>query len=343
MENKKLQNIFVIGILTICFLSLIVGGFNTTIQGFKAKNEKAKKLKNIFGTGSPKIALIQLNGLISAGEGQNNFFSESNSAQNVLKSLKCAKKDNSVKAIILKINSPGGTVATSQNIYYEVLRLRQTKPVVVVMEDVAASGGYYIASGADRIIAQEGTLTGSIGVIMQTMDAHKLLTDKLGLKSNVIKSGAFKDAGSSSREMSPQERELFQNIVNDSYNQFISAITKGRVQRNDKYSVPKKDLTKENLKKYSDGRIFTGHQAYNYGFVDILGDMETAQQIATKMASEKFSKNMGKNLPVVNYNEMSNFSQMIFGAQEAFFKGDSIKNYLPDSMTMSKKPLYLWE
>ena len=338
MENKK--QYFVIAILVICALSLVVGAFNTASQNIKS--EKTKKLQTMLSGGSPKIALVKLNGVIEASENQTNLFSEDYGAQNILKSLKTARDDNSVKAVILQINSPGGTVATSQNIYYEILRVRKNKPVIVVMEDVAASGGYYIASAADRIIAQEGTLTGSIGVIMQTVDAHKLFSDKLGLKSNVMKSGAFKDAGSSTREMTAQERALFQNIVNEAYNQFLTAIENGRVGRNDNYSIPRQNLDKTTLKKYADGRIFTGNQAYNYGFIDMLGDIELAQNVAQKMADEKFDKNFMK-LPVVNYNSQSGFSQLLFGASESIFKINPLKSYMPQSVNMSGKLLYLWE
>lgn len=334
------KNYFVGAIILICFLSLIVGSFNTAIQNIKS--EKTQKLQNVLSGSAPKIALIKLNGIIEASESQTGFLTEDFGATNLLKSLKLAKEDNSVKAIIIKINSPGGTVATSQNIYHEIMRIRKNKPVIVVMEDVAASGGYYIASAADRIIAQEGTLTGSIGVIFQTMDAHKLLTDKLGLKSNVIKSGTFKDAGSASREMTPQERVLFQNIVNDSYGQFLNAIENGRINNSDIYNIPKRNLDKVTLKKYADGRIFTGKQAYEYGFVDMLGDMELAQEITNKMTAQLYGKSYSK-LPVVNYNTPSGFSQMLLGGAEAIFNGDSLKTYLPKSYNMSGKLLYLWE
>ena len=338
MENKK--QIFVWAILIICALSLVVGAFNTTVQNIKS--EKTQKLQTVLAGGSPRIALIKLNGMIEASENQAGLFSEDFGAQNILKSLKAARDDNSVKAVILQINSPGGTVAMSQNIYYEILRVRNLKPVVAVMEDVAASGGYYIASAADRIIAQEGTLTGSIGVIMQTVDAHKLFSDKLGLKSNVMKSGTFKDAGSATREMTQRERELFQNIVNEAYNQFLNAIATGRIARQDNYSVEKQNLSAENLSKYADGRIFTGNQAYNYGFVDMLGDVELAQNVAHKMANEKFGKNFLK-LPVSNYNAPSGFSQFFFGASESLFNYNTLKSYMPQSINMSGKLLYLWE
>lgn len=341
MEHKY-KNFVVILILIISFVSLIVGSLNSTTNNVKVENEKTSKLKEAFSSGSSKIALIKLNGIIDSSESQASFLSEDLSASNLLKSLKLAREDKSVKAVIVEINSPGGTVAASQNIYNEIMRLRKIKPVIAVMDDIAASGGYYIASAADRIIAQEGTLTGSIGVIMQTMDAHKLLSDKLGLKSNVIKSGLYKDSGSATRAMTDDERALFQNIVNDSYSQFLVAIEQGRINRDDKYLVEKAELTLSNLEKYADGRIFTGRQANQLGFIDMIGDIELAKNLASKMASEKFKKDYS-NIPVNIYSAPSNFSQKFFGATESMFKGNSLNQYFPNSMNMSKVPLYLWE
>ena len=341
MEHKY-KHFVVIIILIISFLSLIVGSFRPTVKEVKAENEKISKLKDAFSSNSSKVALLKLDGVIESSASQASFFNEDMSASNLLKSLKMAKEDKSVKAIIIEINSPGGTVPASQNIYDEILRTRKVKPVIVVMDDVAASGGYYIASAADRIIAQAGTLTGSIGVIMQTMDAHKLLSDKLGLKHNVIKSGLYKDAGSATREMTSEERKLFQDIVDDSYKQFVRAIEIGRVNRNDNYQVAKTELTQTTLEKYADGRVFTGNQAYNLGFVDFVGDLTQAHDFACKMASEKFNKKI-EYLPLVNYNAASSFAQKLFGTTESMFKGKSLNQYFPNSMNMSKVPLYLWE
>lgn len=340
--KSEYKSFVVILILIISFISLIVGSLNSNVNNAKVENEKASKLKGAFTSSSAKIALIKLNGIIDSSDSQAGFLSEDLSASNLLKSLKLAREDRSVKAVIVEINSPGGTVAASQNIYNEIMRIRKIKPVVVVMDDVAASGGYYIASAADRIIAQEGTLTGSIGVIMQTMDAHKLLTEKLGVKSNVIKSGLYKDAGSATREMTSDERQLFQDIVNDSYKQFVLAIEQGRVNRDDKYMTKKQELSKMNLEKYADGRVFTGHQAHEFGFIDAVGDIELAKDFASKMASEKFKKDFS-NLPVNVYSAPSSFSQKFFGITENIFKGNTLNQYLPNSMNMSKIPLYLWE
>ncbi|UKI41595.1 MAG: signal peptide peptidase SppA [Candidatus Melainabacteria bacterium] len=217
-----------------------------------------------------------------------------------LKAIKEAQTDNQVKGVVLKINTPGGTVGMSQNIYDAIIRLRKAKPVVVFMEDVAASGGYYIASAADRIVAQSGTLTGSIGVIMSTIDAHQLLQNKLLVEPNVIKSGKYKDIGSQLKKMTDAEKQLLQSIVNDTYNQFIRAIINGRIERNDNYSTPSMQLDMETLTKYADGRIFTGSQAKTFGFIDSNGDLEYATEFAKVMASEKFGVKV-KSLNVQNY------------------------------------------
>lgn len=260
----------------------------------------------------------------------------------MLRSLKLAKEDSEIQGIILKINSPGGTVAMSQNIYNQIMRIRENKPIIAVMDDVAASGGYYIASAADRIIAQDGTLTGSIGVIFSFMDYHNLLTNKLNVDQVVIKSGKFKDIGSSTRAMLPEEKELMQNIVDDSYQQFLNAIRKGRIQRNSCYEVPKEDLTEENLIRYADGRVFTGIQAKQLGFVDETGDIDTAKIMIEKMTQQKFNNKLKAKL--VNYNRKSSFGEYFSGLTEySLNRNIKFSDIIPTSMVLSRRPLYLWE
>ena len=222
------------------------------------------------------------------------------------------------------------------------MKLKTKKPVVVVFDDVAASGGYYIACAADRIIAQEGSLTGSIGVIMSFMDYHNLLANKLAINPVVIKSGKYKDMGSSMRAITNEEKELMQDIINDSYSQFVNAIEQGRVLRADNYSVAKTELTTENLKNYADGRIFTGRQAQKLGFVDALGDVDTATTMIEKMAQEKFNNKLPAKL--VNYNKRNTFSEYFTSFAEYNAKSAiQITDFIPTSMILSRKPLYLWE
>lgn len=292
-------------------------------------------------TSTNKIAVMELEGEIEASYGENFFGGEYN-ASALLKSLINSKKDSDIKGVIIKINSPGGTVAMSQSIYNQIMKIRQEKPVVVVLDDTAASGGYYIASAADRIIAQGGTLTGSVGVIFSFMDFHELLTNKLFVDSVVIKSGKYKDLGSPTRAITKEEKALMQDVVNDSYDQFVEAIINGRVQRNDNYSAEKTVLTESELRKYADGRIFTGRQAKKIGFVDTIGDIDTAKDTIEKMAQEKFNNNYSAKL--VKYSEKSLFSEYFFNFNEYGSKTNlNLKNIIPTSMRLSRKPLYLWE
>ncbi len=328
-------------VIIICILCLVLGFFK--IDKDEPYNEDGKKvtknktiMKNIN-----KIAVIELSGAIASAS-ESNFLSRESNAPNLLKSLIAAKEDPEIKGIIIKINSPGGTVAMSQNIYSQIIKIRKDKPVVVILDDIAASGGYYIASAADRIIAQEGTLTGSIGVIMSYMDYHNLLTNKLSVNPVVIKSGKYKDIGSGMREITEDEKNLMQEMINDSYYQFVDAIQKGRVEREDKYTIEKTELTNENLKKYADGRVFTGRQAKSLGFVDTLGDIDTAKESIEKMAQEKFNNKFTAKL--VNYNKRSSFSEYFSSFAEYNAKSNiQITDLIPTSMILSRRPLYLWE
>ena len=179
--------------------------------------------------------------------------------------------NNSIKAIVIHINSPGGGVAISQEMYDAILRAREEKPVVAAMASVAASGGYYIACGADRIVANPGTLTGSIGVIFQFHTAEELL-NKIGVGTETIKSGELKDVGSYSRSMTKKEELMLKGVVMDTYEQFVEVVALGRGK------------LKEEVYPLADGSIFTGLQAYNLGLVDTLGGLKEALQIAADLA-----------------------------------------------------------
>ena len=177
-----------------------------------------------------------------------------------------------VKAIILDINSPGGTVGSVQELHSAVLRVRKEthKPVIALMGDMAASGGYYVAVACDKIVAHPGTLVGSIGVIFNTMNAVKLL-DKIGVTTDPIKSGAHKDIGSMTRAMTPEERKLLQDLINGAYDQFLKAVMAGR------------GLPEAEVRPLADGRIFTGEQAVAVKLVDQLGDSRDAIMLAGKL------------------------------------------------------------
>lgn len=338
MNNK---NILFIVVMVLCVLSLALGLITPkkyTEENKTVTSSTNTDIKKMLNAKFNRAAVISINGVISS-EKENNVFSDETNSVSALKLLREIEKDDSVKGVLIKINSPGGTVAMSQSLYNQILRIREKKPVVSLMYDVAASGGYYIACASDRIIAHPGTLTGSIGVIMSTMDIHKLLSDKLSISQNVIKSGKYKDMGSSTRSMTPDERQLLQNIINDSYSQFKEAITTARINRKDKYETTKAELSAKTLNNYADGRVFTGRQAQKLGFVDTTGDIYTAEDMLKKMILQN---NPGmKDVEFVNYSKNYNFME-IFGLSDNS-TASSIQEIIPASIKYSKKPLYLWE
>ncbi len=188
--------------------------------------------------------------------------------------IKKYSKDPSIRALVLRIDSPGGAVAPAQEIYEEIRKVVAKKKVVVSMGSVAASGGYYIASPASRIIANPGTLTGSIGVIMEIPNLEGLM-NKLGIRTEVVKSGQHKDLASIFRKKKKEEREILQGVLDNVHEQFISAVAEGRKMLN------------EDVKKIADGRIFTGEQALKIGLIDELGNIEDAIKVAAKLSGIK--------------------------------------------------------
>ena len=212
-----------------------------------------------------------MRGVISE-EDSNSPFSLPSGASSISKRIREAAKSDRVKAIVLDINSPGGTVASVQDIYSEILKAKeQGKKVVALFRDVAASGAFYIAMAADQIVAEPGTITGSVGVIMQAGNVTKLF-DKIGIEVNPITSGKYKDIGSAYREMTPAERAILQDMVNDTYTQFYNVVKEGRL-----------GVKPEVLNEYTDGRVFTGKRAFELGFIDKLGGEETARLLAGEL------------------------------------------------------------
>lgn len=210
-----------------------------------------------------KIAIIRITGIILE-------------SSNTIEELEKYNQNPSVKAIILRIDSPGGGVVPSQEIYEEVKKIKDEgkKKIIVSMGSVAASGGYYIASASDRIVANPGTLTGSIGVIMELANFEGLL-NKIGVESVVVKSGELKDIGSPFRKMNERERSLLQKVLDDIHTQFIDAVASGRA------------LKKEDVELLADGRVFTGRQAKEVGLVDDLGNLQDAIKVAADIVGIK--------------------------------------------------------
>jgi protease-4 len=204
-----------------------------------------------------KVALVRVAGVIL-------------DSTNIIAELKDYSKDSSVKAIVMRVDSPGGAVAPSQEIYEEILKIKKKKKVVVSMGSVAASGGYYISAPADKIVANPGTLTGSIGVIMEIPNVEGLMK-KIGISAEIIKSGKNKDIASMYKSLTEEQKDILQDVLNDVHEQFISAISDSR------------GIEFNEVKKIADGRIFTGKKAQQIGLVDEIGNLQDAITLAGKL------------------------------------------------------------
>jgi protease IV len=259
----------------------------------------------LFG---PRVAVVELEGLIAETD-------------DLVRELRHHRDNPSVRAVVIRINSPGGVVAPTQEVHDALLRLRQAgKPVVASLGSVAASGGYYVAVAADQIYANPGSLTGSIGVIMQMANVDALMK-KVGVDYVVVKAGQFKDLGNFSRPMTPEERRVIQALLDDVHAQFIEAVVKGR------------KLDRTAVVQFADGRVFSGTQALGLKMVDALGGLDDAIEAAAKLAK----------LPT---------PPPVERARRRFSLIDLIRNelgltvpsmLLPSHLPMFKTPLYLMD
>ncbi len=234
--------VFTIAVFGLMFIGMMYGEGDVSLGGFGSK-----------------VAVIEVYGAIYE-------------SKKVVGQLKKWGEADNVKAIILHIDSPGGAVAPTQEIYNEILRIREDegKPIVVSIGSVAASGGYYIACAADRIMANPGSITGSIGVILQFLTAEKLM-ETIGISYETVKSGELKDIGSMQRPMTKKERAMLTAMVMDTYEQFVEAVASGR------------NLTADDIYPLADGSVFSGRQAYKLGLVDTLGGFEDAVRYAAEL------------------------------------------------------------
>ncbi|MFB5088108.1 signal peptide peptidase SppA [Psychrobacillus sp. PGGUH221] len=257
------------------------------------------------GNMNERVALLTVNGVIQdTGSTGSLFATETYNHQFFLEQLEQAKTDESVKAIVLQVNSPGGGVVESAQIYKEIREIQEEagKPVYVSMGSMAASGGYYISASADKIFVNKETITGSIGVIMQSVNYGKL-AEKYGVEFVTIKSGPFKDIMSPSREMTEEERELLQVMLNDSYEDFVDIIEQGR------------NMTEAEVKKVADGRIVNGRQAVEAGLADEIGFIEDVIQ-AIKTDNDL------EDAEVFEYGYSPSFSSLFAMKAQSFFGVD---------------------
>ncbi len=236
-------------------LIVLTGVFYIFFYGIGASSGKTKGFSL-----NHKIGVVSVTGVIT-------------DSRETIEQLEDFGKDDSIAAVVLRIDSPGGGVAASQEIYDTVVELKKQKKVVASMGSVAASGGLLIACSADKIVANPGTITGSISAIMQFANVEELFK-KIGLKASTVKSGKYKDIGSPLRAMTPEERKIIQDLVDDIYNQFVDVIVRDR------------KMSREKVINIADGRVFSGRQAKEYGLVDKLGDIGAAAKLASQLSGK---------------------------------------------------------
>lgn len=277
--------------------------------------------KLIEGEGRDKIVLLRAEGIL-VGERTDGFTSGFVNIEELTRQMDQAKKDEAVKAVILVINSPGGSITASDTIYQKINDLKKAnKKVVALMRETAASGGYYIASPADKIIASTGTLTGSIGVILQTINIEGLF-EKVGLRAVTFKAGKFKDILNPTRAVTEEEATLIQDLMAEAYETFLGAVAEGR------------KIERGKLLELADGKIYSGEQAKQVGLVDELGNLPKAIEVAKKLAEIEEAR-------VVEYTSFLGGLQSFL----PFFSGSSAKAILSQvspELTLRPGLYYLW-
>jgi protease-4 len=276
-----------------------------------------------------KILLIPVNGVIMSNDEESSFWNQKmDPVRYITEVLEQGEADKSIKAIILEVNSPGGGITACDKIYNALKRFKKARPDVIMvsyMTDIAASGGYYISSATDRIFANPTTITGSIGVISMLLNMEGLFT-KLGLNMEVIKSADKKDIGSSFRQMTPEERKILQDIIDEMYQRFVSVVVSGR---------PK--LTREQILTLADGRIYTGEQALKNGLVDEIGYTEEVIDATKKLANINNAKIIEYRKKFVFWEMFESLSKDLSAVKSP---GDSLKALLLEKNT--PKLMYLW-
>ncbi len=288
------------------------------------------KETTVSGSGKDKILIIDISGIISGEKrrGLAGLSDEPDMVARIKEELKMAARDKHMKAIILRINSPGGTVTASDMIYHEIEQFKKNtdRKVIACIMDLGASGGYYVAVSADKIIAHPTTVTGSIGVIMLNLSVEGLL-QKIGVKDTSIKTGEHKDMGSPLKTMTDEERKIFQGIMDNMYERFLSVIAETR-----------KELTPEKLRSLADGRIYTSQQALESGLIDQIGYLDEAILMAKEAAGLTEAR-------VVIYHRPGAYKNNIYShLSSAGFGTINLLNFDLKSFVNSGTPsfMYLW-
>lgn len=318
--------IFIVSLMVKFAFSLAFGEFASLQDNLFAMDEYEVAERTVEpSAGLDRIAIIEVNGVIQ-DLGASLWFAQAGYHHRVmLQMLDKAAEDDTVKGVILRVNSPGGGVVESAEIHKKVKALTEKeKPVYVSMGSMAASGGYYISAPATKIYASPTTLTGSLGVIMETIN-YSQLAENIGIDFEVVKSGPHKDIGSGARDMTKKEREILQSMVDNAYNDFVNVIAEGR------------SMSEEQVKNIADGRIYDGRQAKEVGLVDELGDLdETIQAL-----KEEIGK---KQIGVIRYEPGFGFGSLFQMAAQKMFGSEfdlfGIKQLI--STSNSPRMMYLY-
>jgi len=279
--------------LTIVTIALVLlAGPGGRDGGGRAAAPQNFEERYVSGEGPDRIAVLPVAGTISSAQGSS-VGSQTATPQSFRDQLRQAAEDDRVKAVVVEVNSPGGGVVASQQMHKNILDFKEEtgKPVIISMSETAASGGYYLATAGDRIVANETTLTGSLGVIFSYLNLEEA-AEEYGVEHEVIKSGPYKDIGSSTREPTEEELEILQDLVDESYDQFVEVIVEGR------------DLPEEEVREIADGRVYSGLQAESLGLVDELGDLDRAAEIAGDLAG-------AGRTTVIRYEQVPSFVELL--------------------------------
>ncbi len=278
----------------------------------------------VSGEGPEKIAVVPVEGVIASADSSTGELQPATTPEGLADALQQARDDASVAAVVLEVNSPGGGVTASDEMHQSILDFKEQtgKPVVVSMGDTAASGGYYISTAADRIVANETTLTGSLGVIFTLTDFSEL-AERYGVEQEVVKSGEFKDMGSSFRDLTPEERQILQSIVDESYDEFVSVIVEGR------------GLSEERVREIADGRVYSGEQAKELGLVDSFGGLDEAAAVSRDLAGVEEAS-------VVRYVETPTFFETLM-ARLAPQEPEAVQIMEAAGIDLTPEPKYLYQ
>ncbi|MBE1444578.1 signal peptide peptidase SppA [Paenibacillus sp. OAS669] len=312
----------ILGVLFAAFIVIMIIKADSAFPDSGSSGKNKWNEETVQGKGKEKIVQLTVDGVIAE---KSSGFSGGLSAGSFISQLEQIRKDDNVKAVVIRVNSPGGEVVASDEIHSKLVELKKTgKPIIVSMGSMAASGGYYISAPADYIFANPATLTGSLGVIFSIPNYEKA-ANWLGYKENTVKSGEFKDIGSPLREMTPKEKEIFEKLVDESYQRFVTVIEQGR------------KLPREKVLEIADGRVYSGQQAKALGLIDDFGTLEDAVAYAIDRTGLTDPK-------IVRYVKEPSLSELFGGAM---FKTSSpaaqvLKEILPE-ISVGPRMMYLLE